>query len=120
MTGRHSRRAKWLLDRGRELQNPMVEIARQDRVEYPSVRLDIGSDGTIRMDTHDIGPNIERIWDREDYEFSVEVPSSGSLNSLDNSHISQPKRAAIAAEIMPQMKVPAPSVTVLQIRQAVA
>jgi hypothetical protein len=50
-----------------------VQLAKQDGAEFRSVRLNIGGDGTIRMDTHDMGPNVERVWDHEDYEFFVEV-----------------------------------------------
>jgi hypothetical protein len=50
-----------------------VQLARQDGVEFRSVRLNMGGDGTIRMDTHDTGPNVQRVWDHEDYEFFVEV-----------------------------------------------
>jgi hypothetical protein len=53
-----------------------IQLAKQDDTEYRAVRLNIGSDGTIRMDTHDMGPIVERVWDHEDYEFSVEVPPS--------------------------------------------
>jgi hypothetical protein len=48
-----------------------VELAKQVGTEYRSVRLSIGSNGAIRMDAHDMGPTIERVWDHEDYEFSV-------------------------------------------------
>jgi hypothetical protein len=51
-----------------------IQLAKQDETEYRSVRLNIDRDGTIRMDTHDMGPTVERVWDHEDYEFSVEVP----------------------------------------------
>ena len=51
-----------------------VQLAKKDGVEFRSVRLNIGGDGAIRMDTHDMGPNVERVWDHEDYEFFVEVP----------------------------------------------
>jgi hypothetical protein len=53
-----------------------VELAKQVGTEYRSVRLSIGSGGAIRVDAHDMGPTIERVWDHEDYEFSVGVPSS--------------------------------------------
>ena len=53
-----------------------VQLAKQESTEYRSVRLHIGSDGTIRLDAHDMGPNVERVWDHEDYEFSVQVPAS--------------------------------------------
>jgi hypothetical protein len=53
-----------------------VQLAKQDDSEYRSVRLSIGSDGAIRMDTHDMGLSVELVWDHEDYEFSVELPPS--------------------------------------------
>jgi hypothetical protein len=43
----------------------MVEIARQEGAEYRSVRLNIGSDGTMRMDTHDIRPSTSSTDGRE-------------------------------------------------------
>ena len=52
-----------------------IQLAKQDETEYRSVWLNVGNDGTIRMDTHDMGPTVERVWDHEDYEFSVEVPA---------------------------------------------
>ena len=38
-----------------------IQLAKQDETEYRSVRLNIDRDGTIRMDTHDMGPNVERV-----------------------------------------------------------
>jgi hypothetical protein len=62
---------------GRVLEKVMtVQLAKQESTEYRSVQLHIGSDGTIRMDAHDMGPTVERIWDHEDYEFLVQVPAS--------------------------------------------
>jgi hypothetical protein len=60
---------------GMDLENETtIELAKQDGVEYRAVRLNIDGDGTIRMDTHDIGPTVTQVWDHDDYEFSVEVP----------------------------------------------
>jgi hypothetical protein len=50
-----------------------IELARQDGTEYRSVRLSLDDDGTIRIDAHDMRPAVERAWDHEDYEYSVEV-----------------------------------------------
>ncbi|MGD0025669.1 MAG: hypothetical protein ABSC37_13790 [Xanthobacteraceae bacterium] len=53
-----------------------IQLAKQDDTEFRAVRLNIDSDGAIRMDAHDMGPTVVRVWDHEDYEFSVEVPAS--------------------------------------------
>ena len=60
-----------------------IQLAKQDETEYRSVRLNIGSDGTIRMDTHDMGPTVERVWNHEDYEFPWKClhPQLGGLRS---------------------------------------
>lgn len=53
-----------------------IELARQDGTEYRSVRLSLAEGGAIKIDAHDMGPNVERFWDHEDYEYSVAVPAS--------------------------------------------
>jgi hypothetical protein len=52
----------------------VIEIARQEGTEFRSVRLAVEEDGTIQMDTQDIGPRVAQIWGDGDYEFWVRVP----------------------------------------------
>src|SRR6516225_9352568 len=52
----------------------MIEIARQDGVEFRSVYLRLEDDGGIKMDAQDIGPTVTRTWGDDDYEFWVRVP----------------------------------------------
>jgi hypothetical protein len=53
--------------------NHVIEIARQEGTEFRSVRLALEKDGAIKMDTQDIGPNVNRVWGDGDYEFWVHV-----------------------------------------------
>jgi hypothetical protein len=46
----------------------MVQLAVKDDEEYSSVRLYLDSDGTIRMEGHDMGPSVEKFFDHDDYE----------------------------------------------------
>ena len=54
----------------------MVQLAVKNGEEYLSVRLYLESDGTIRIDGQDMGPNVKAFWDHDDYEYMVSVPSS--------------------------------------------
>ena len=54
----------------------MVQLAVKDGKEYSSVRLYLDPDGTIRMEGHDMGPNVEKFFDHDDYEYDTIVPSS--------------------------------------------
>ena len=58
-----------------------VEIACQEGTEFRSVRLAVEDDGAIKLDAQDMGPNVERFWGDDDYEFWVRVPST-SLTKL--------------------------------------
>jgi hypothetical protein len=49
-------------------------LSLQDSAEYRSVRLSLDSAGAIKMDAHDMGPTVQQVWGRDDYEFSVTVP----------------------------------------------
>ena len=51
-----------------------TEIAREDGVEFRSVRLRLEDDGGIKMNAQDIGPTVTRTWGSNDYEFWVRVP----------------------------------------------
>jgi len=53
-----------------------VQLALEGGTEYRSVRLSFDNSGAIKIDAHDMGPAVKRIWDRDDYEFSVTVPSA--------------------------------------------
>ena len=52
----------------------VIEIARQEGVEFRSVRLALEDDGAIKMDAQDMGPTVTQIWGDDDYEFWVRVP----------------------------------------------
>jgi hypothetical protein len=54
------------------------ELFRQEGKEFRSVRLRVGPDGSVSMDTQDIGPLVEKIWGDDDYEFGVRVPAAAS------------------------------------------
>ena len=51
-----------------------IEIARQEGKNFRSVRLALDEDGTIRMDTQDIGPATGEFWGEDEYEFWVRIP----------------------------------------------
>jgi hypothetical protein len=53
-----------------------IELARQEGIEFRSVRLTVEDDGTVKMDAQDIGPAVTRIWGDSDYEFWVRVAPS--------------------------------------------
>lgn len=50
-----------------------IEIARQDGIEFRSVRLTLEDDGAIKMDAQDMGPTVTQVWGDDDYEFWVHV-----------------------------------------------
>jgi hypothetical protein len=53
-----------------------VELAKQSGSEYRSVRLHMDREGGIRLDAHDMGPTVTQVFDRDDYEYAVEVPAA--------------------------------------------
>ncbi|SRR6266568_4757045 len=53
-----------------------AELYRQDGSEFRSVRLSVGADGAVRLDTQDMGKMVEQTWGDDDYEFWVDVPGS--------------------------------------------
>lgn len=53
-----------------------IELARRSGTAYHSVRLELKGGGSIRMDAHDMGPTVKEMFDRDDYEYAVEVPAS--------------------------------------------
>jgi len=52
------------------------ELYRKDGPEFRSVRLEIREDGSLRLDTQDMGKSVEDIMGDDDYEFWVDVPAS--------------------------------------------
>jgi hypothetical protein len=51
-----------------------TELYRQEGVQFRSVRLSDEGDGSVRLDTQDMGELVEQTWGDEDYEFWVDVP----------------------------------------------
>lgn len=52
-----------------------IEIAKEDGNNYRSVRLAV-SDSGLRLEAHDMGSTVEKVWDTDDYEFWVDIKSS--------------------------------------------
>ncbi len=46
-----------------------TELYRQEGVQFRSVRLSVEDDGSVRLDTQDMGELVEQTWGDEDYEF---------------------------------------------------
>lgn len=55
------------------MESQVIEIARQEGVEFRSVRLALADDGGIKMEAQDIGPSVAAIWGDDEYEFWVSV-----------------------------------------------
>ena len=53
-----------------------AEIYRQEGSEFRSVRLSVSSDGSIRIDAHDMGETAKAIWGDDEYEFWIDVPAT--------------------------------------------
>lgn len=49
-----------------------IQIAKENGTEYRSVRLSI-DDGGLRIQSHDMGPDVERFWRSDDYEYWVKI-----------------------------------------------
>ncbi len=58
-----------------------IEIFRQKREESRVLDLNIEADGSLRFGAQDMGPRVEKTWNREDYEFWVDLPP-GTLHKL--------------------------------------
>ena len=58
-----------------------IEIYRENGDPFRSVRLIVNADGSVRVDTQDMGKRVEEIWGDSDYEFWVDVPA-GALPKL--------------------------------------
>jgi hypothetical protein len=54
----------------------MVELTVKDGKEYSSVRLHLESDGTIRIEGRDMGPNVKVFWDHDDHQYMISVAAS--------------------------------------------
>jgi hypothetical protein len=58
------------------------ELFRQEGKEFRSVRVFVGPDGSVSMDTQDMGPFVEKTWGDDDYEFGVRVPAAAHAAGL--------------------------------------
>jgi hypothetical protein len=58
-----------------------TELYRQEGANSRFVRLTVKPDGSVVMETQDIGEQVERIWGDSDYEFWIDVPA-GALTKL--------------------------------------
>jgi hypothetical protein len=58
-----------------------TELYRQEGTNSRFVRLTVKPDGSVLMETQDIGEQVERIWGDSDYEFWIDVPA-GALTKL--------------------------------------
>ena len=71
-TGRASVSATWDTALSQERS---IELAGRSGTEHRSVRLSVRNNGSIRMDAHDMGALVKEMFDRDDYEYAVEVPA---------------------------------------------
>jgi hypothetical protein len=53
-----------------------IELAREDGKDSRVLWLRLHHDGTISIDGQDMGPLVKRVWDHDDYEYSVTVPAA--------------------------------------------
>ncbi len=53
-----------------------TELYRREGDNFRSVRLSVGADGAVKLDTQDMGKIVEEIWGDSDYEFWIDVPAS--------------------------------------------
>ncbi len=51
-----------------------TELYRQEGDAFRSVRLSVNADGSVRLDTQDMGKTVQEVWGDDDYEFWVDVP----------------------------------------------
>jgi hypothetical protein len=52
-----------------------AELYLREGAQFRSVRVTVGTDGSIRLDAQDMGEYVEQVWGDDDYEFWVDVPS---------------------------------------------
>jgi hypothetical protein len=53
-----------------------TELYRQEGTNSRFVTLTVKPDGSVLMETQDMGENVERIWGDSDYEFWIDVPAA--------------------------------------------
>ena len=58
-----------------------AELYRQEGNNSRFVRLTVKPDGSVSLETQDMGEYVERIWGDSDYEFWMDVPA-GALTKL--------------------------------------
>ena len=58
-----------------------AELYRQEGANSRFVTLTVKPDGSVVMETQDLGENVERIWGDSDYEFWIDV-AAGALPKL--------------------------------------
>jgi hypothetical protein len=51
----------------------VIEIARQEGIQYRRVDLTLKDDGTVALEGQDMGPAVETVWGDTDYEYWVYV-----------------------------------------------
>src|SRR5208282_2433016 len=53
-----------------------TELYRQEGDNFRSVRLSVDADGSVKLDTQDMGKLVQEIWGDSDYEFWIDVPAT--------------------------------------------
>jgi hypothetical protein len=53
-----------------------AELYREQGTNSRFVSLTVKPDGSVLMETQDMGENVERIWGDSDYEFWIDVPAA--------------------------------------------
>jgi hypothetical protein len=53
-----------------------TEIYRQEGASFRSVRVYVNADGSVHLETQDMGAQVEAVWGDSDYEFWVDVPAT--------------------------------------------
>ncbi len=62
------------MDRGRMSKPITTEIYRQHGENFRSIMLTLEPNGTIMVDTQDMGPIVQQVFGDSDYEFWIRVP----------------------------------------------
>lgn len=53
-----------------------TELYRQEGDNFRSVRLSVDADGSVNLETQDMGTLVKEIWGDSDYEFWIDVPAT--------------------------------------------
>jgi hypothetical protein len=53
-----------------------TELYRRDGDPFRVVRLRVNADGSVRLETQDMGAVVKEVWGDSDYEFWVDVPAA--------------------------------------------